>query len=953
MKMKFNIYLLTLVIAFFTVDSYAGATTGEVSASAAEAPSIVAVMQSEKSDSTSEKSDSTDKKSAYEKLFDKKNVQSSEGLFTLHNVEGKLYLELPLELLHKSFMLSSVVENVSNMGLSYVGQRTAKPSHLTFTKADSSMQIRYVPAPKLVENGDENIEKALERSSLPVIIHSAPILAYNIDSSAVVFDATSFFVSGSKFIGTLNSSSFGGFIQKVSKFSKPLSALKRVESYENNVSVVSDMTYTFQTYFMGMSSGANEYLTVELRSTLTLLPEAKYDRRVADYRIGTQVTDYESFNSEKQGSEPGYFANRWRVEPSDKEAYMRGEMAEPVEPIVFYIDTLFPVEWRAGIKRGILKWNKAFEEAGFKNVIEVYDYPSPSEDSLFNASNIAYNTVRYAQIPSRGIGKQVNTDPRTGEILSASVLFFRDSPITLQRERLYQTAAVEPDVRGYELPTHLMADALELAMMRETGYCLGLTTNYAASSWMDTDSLRSPSFTQREGITSSVMDVVRYNYVAQPGDIEKGVKLTADQLGVYDLYAIDWLYRLYDTDNEREILKSKIEKKSEDRRYLYGKAQHWNAYFDPRSMAEDLGNNKIAAAKYGMETLKYVAANSPEWVNKDAADESYRELFVDFIFLKIYDYYRSLMVNVGGIELNPRYEGSDKPPYIPVPGDVQRATVQYMLEQAEDMKWMDQPELLQMSGMNGKFSEYFANNLVPLLFQRMAVLAFSQTKEPVEGYSSDDSMASAYGVSENSAPYTVDEMLGDLVEFSMRNLRKGATPSAAQKAALMYTTRVLAQSADLPNVQKVKAASGRGIMASGNGNMVATNDNYFSYENVMLRCMPEVNLQEPRRFATSESAGFDAASGAYAIEAGVAFSPETDEHFVVADYLANTYETSSFETLMGISYLTREDLRPVMYKHILALRKDLDRASSRVRTTKDKSLVDYLLNSLDNAIGDE
>jgi hypothetical protein len=346
MKMKFNRYILILAIAFFTVDSYAGATKGEASAPAAEAPSLVAVMQSEKSDSSEEESDSTDKKSAYEKLFDKKEVQTSEGLFALHNVEGKLYLELPLELLQKSFMLSSVVENVSNMGLSYVGQRTARPSHLTFTKADSSMQIRYVPAPKLVENGDENIEKALERSSLPVVIHSAPILAYNSDSSAVVFDATSFFVSGNKFIGTLNSSSFGGFIQKVSKFSKPLSALKRVEAYENNVSILSDMTYTFQTYFMGMASGGNEYLTVELRSTLTLLPEEKYDRRVADYRIGTQVTIYESFNSEKQGSEPGYFANRWRIEPSDKEAYMRGEMVEPVEPIVFYIDTLFPVEWR-------------------------------------------------------------------------------------------------------------------------------------------------------------------------------------------------------------------------------------------------------------------------------------------------------------------------------------------------------------------------------------------------------------------------------------------------------------------------------------------------------------------------------------------------------------------------------------------------------------------------------
>ncbi len=161
---------------------------------------------------------------------------------------------------------------------------------------------------------------------------------------------------------------------------------------------------------------------------------------------------------------------------------MSGKLCEPKKQIVIYVDTLFIPSWRKAIKKGVIKWNEAFEKIGFKNVIKVLDFPSKSEDPEFSSSNISYNCVKYAQTPSRNISRQINVDLRTGEILSASILFFRDSPVTLQRERLYQTAAVEPGVRGYELPDDLMCSSIELAMTREMGFCLGLTANMAASS---------------------------------------------------------------------------------------------------------------------------------------------------------------------------------------------------------------------------------------------------------------------------------------------------------------------------------------------------------------------------------------------------------------------------------------------------------------------------------------
>ncbi len=841
--------------------------------------------------------DTTEKQTPYSKLFDKKEVKSAKGVITLHNIEGKVYFELPLELIGKSFLMSSVVDNVSNMGLSYVGQRTSRPSHITFSRTDSLVQIRLMPVPKIVDSGDEGIRDAVISSSLPAVINSVPIVAHTPDSSAIVFDVTSFFVSGGRHIGTLNASSFGGFIQKVSTFSKELSTLKDVVAFSDNVSIISDMTYTFKTFFLGMESGGTEYLTVELRTTLTLLPQEQFRHRYADYRMGTAVTAFERFNSREQGSNTSYFANRWRIEPSDVDAWKRGELTEPVKPIVFYVDTLFIPSWREAVKRGLLKWNDAFEKIGFKDVIRVYDYPSPSEDPHFSSGNISYNCVKYAQIPSRNIVRQVNTDPRSGEILSASILFFRDSPVTLQRERIYQTAAVEPDVRDFVLPDHLMVQSIELAMTREMGFCLGLSANLAASSWMPTDSLRSASFTQRESITSSVMDQITYNYIAQPGDIEKGVKLTADKLGVYDYYAIDWLYKPLvsskSPSQEVQLLREKIREKQSDRRFFYGREQSGAAYFDPRSLIEDLGDDKIKSAQYGINTLKYIANNATEWINKDEADESYRELFVDFIFLKLYDYYRSLMVNIGGIEINPKYEGDPFPAYSPVAKSIQRESLLFMLSAADNMDWVDNDRLIQMSGMNSSLSRFFSNNLVRMAYQRIPMVAFAMSK-------SED-------------PYTLDQMLKDLSGFALKSIRRGDVPTEAQKAALFSSAQVLLTGSNLPKVTEARAKN-------PNAFTFVEEENYLSYNSIMARCYPgemEINLEQTGQNSISANSSF----------------------------------AQGFQPLVSIKYLAPQDNSAVYYKNLLDLRRDLQRGLRRAKDPKTKSLMNYLIISIDKGIG--
>ncbi len=846
------------------------------------------------------KPDSAKKLTAYEKIFEKKsNVKSVKGLITLHNISGKLYIELPLNLLKKSFLMSSVVDNSSNPSLSYQGQRASRPIEVSFSRTDSLVQINIIPAPVITSKEDSGIASAVAMSSMPKIIHSCPIAAINPDSTAILFDATSFFVSGSKYIGVLNSSGFGGFIQKVSNFSKDLSSLKDVESYSDNIAVISNMTYTFNTYFLGMESGGVEYLTVELRTTLKLLQDNNFRYRFADYRIGTANTEFERFSSSEQKSSFNYFANRWRLEPSNVADYSAGKLSEPVKPIVFYVDTLFTPVRREAVKRGILKWNKVFEKAGFKNVITVKDYPSKKENPLFSAADNSFSCVKYALTPSRNISRQINTDPRTGEILSANILFYTDSPVTLQRERIYQTASVEPEVRDYKLSENLLCHSIELAMTREAGLCLGLTPNLAASAWIPTDSLRSASFTSKEGITSSVTDFVRYNYVAQPGDREKGVKLFADEPGVYDYYAIDWLYRVLPQFNtpfdEKDYLSKLISSKAGDKRFYYGREQNGSANFDPRAVAEDLGDDKLKSTLYGINTLKFVSTNAANWVNKDEVDESYRELFADFIFLKLYDYFKAVMVNIGGMEINNNFEGDKNPSFKPLSKELQKRSLMFILEQSDNLKWLDNKELLKMSGMNGTFSEYYANNLAKLVFYRIPMVAFTASK------------------SEN--PYSVDEVLSDIREFAMKNLLKGEEISDAQKSILVTLTQSLLSESNLPEVNSAKAKSKSAFTLEADAQAGSALDAGIAGFNASL---------DP---FMAENAGFNAS---------------------LDPFMA---ENAGFEPLIGVKYLVKDDLSALYYKHLLELRKELKKAKSKSRSEASSNFIGYLLLAVDKGIG--
>ena len=827
------------------------------------------------------------KESAYAKLFKDKSFKTEKGFMTLHKIEDKIYVELPLSLMGRNLVLNSGIERVSDMDLAYIGQKASKTSNIVFTKTDSMVMIKLADFSTIVDPDDKGIRKALERSNIGPVITSASIITYSPDSTSVVFDATPFFLGGSDFIVNVNRA---GFVSYEGRFVKENSSLNDVVAFKDNVSVVSDMSFGMTSNVMGFS-GTEVPFTATIRTTIGLLPDSTMTMRLADTRLGTAVTGKTRYSSKEQGLKDEYLANRWRLEPSDKEAYSLGKLVNPVKPIVFYIDTLFPPKWSDAIKAGVEKWNTSFEKIGFKNVITAVPYPR--NDSSFSANNAKISCIKYSQTQSRAVGKSILTDPRTGEILSASMYFSREMPVVLQRDRLIQTAATDKTVRDNKLTDEAMCETITALMMRETGYCLGLAYNMAGSASYPVDSLRSPAYTSKNGLSASVMDHVLFNYVAQPGDMERGVQMIIANPGVYDDFAIRWLYTPIASaatpEQEKATLDQWIMEKAKDPRYRYGERQQlFSLTFDPRSIPNDLGDDILKSTRYALKNLKYVVDNAYEWVYKDNTDEAYKELFVDFIFLRLYENVTQLCYSLGGVYFDENFAKNNAPKNIPLPRARQREILMYILELCNDMTWTNNEKLLRMGGPNGNMSDFCESNCFKLLFSRFTALSVSSTNA--------------------TNPYKVKDMTDDICGFVLKKVKTGEEITKGNKLMLDYLVAYLMHYTNLKGSSN--GANGSGDAFSEHGASVTAplgTDN--GLHRILQKCFPNGEL--PENMQVYNVPGFG----------GESFDP-----------------IGGFTPLTGIKYMMSPDTEVTFFMALKDIKQALDKGAS---LTRDNSLKNH------------
>jgi len=623
---------------------------------------------------------------AFSEVITKKAV-SQKGVFSVHFLDDKYYFEIPDSLLGRELLAVTRFSKVAGGARKYGGEEVNEQS-LLFEKGPN--QRIFMRVVTLISKADstQTIAKAVKNSYLDPIVASFDIKAFGKDSSSSVIEVTDFFKGDNQAVSLTPSAKrmFG-----LTALAPDRSYIESIKSYPINMEVRTVKTFGASAPMPGspmggggssatipaaMNAGA---VTLELNTSIRLLPKVPMNTRLFDSRVGYFADNFVQYSDDQHKVDNQVFAVRYRLEPKDGdlEKYKRGELVEPKKPIIYYIDPATPKKWVPFLIAGVNDWNKAFEQAGWKNAIQGKEWPNDSTMSLEDAR---FSVIRYfASDIENAYGPQVH-DPRSGEILESHIGWYHNVMNLVHDWYMIQTAAVDPAARKMKFDDELMGNLIRFVSSHEVGHTLGLRHNMGSSSKTPVEKLRDKAWVEANGHTASIMDYARFNYVAQPED-NVGQAGLFPRIGDYDKWAIKWGYTYTGVGDETD---KKINNKwivdafSKSDRVWFG-GEGYNA--DPRAQSEDLSDNAVKASEYGIKNLQVIIKKLPEWTKEEGdhyenLSDMYGQLATQFN-----RYMGHVVKNIGGVNETFKSIEEAGDVYTPTPVAMQKSAMSFLQTQ--------------------------------------------------------------------------------------------------------------------------------------------------------------------------------------------------------------------------------------------------------------------------------